>query len=183
MHYLNRSLFCALKLYLMKKLILGIVLLLVVVFGISSCIKNETTPPTTCTPLNVTAPSTEIATLKAYLDSVGIVATQDSRGFFYSFDTTGSSDTLHPTACSDVSVNYKGTFLNGTTFDSTQANTPVAFNLSRVIAGWQEAVPLMKRNAVMNLYLPPSLAYGSTAYQGIPANSYLIFKIELLAFN
>jgi hypothetical protein len=168
----------------MKKLILGIVLLLLVVFGISSCIKNNTTNPTyTCTPLDVTAPSSEVATLKAYLDSVGIDATLDNRGFFYSFDTTGATDTLHPTACSDVAVNYKGTFLNGTVFDSTKANSPATFNLSGVIAGWQEALPLMKRNAVMNLYLPPSLAYGSTNYQSIPANSYLIFKIQLLAFN
>ncbi len=169
----------------MKKLIPGIVLLLVIGLGISSCLKNETTPPTTtCTPLNVTAPSTEVATLKNYLDSVGIVATQDSRGFFYSFDSTGAAaDTLHPTPCSDVSVTYKGTFLNGVTFDSTQANAPVAVNLSRVIAGWQEALPLMKKNAVMNLYLPPSLAYGSTVYQGIPANSNLIFKIKLFDFD
>jgi FKBP-type peptidyl-prolyl cis-trans isomerase FkpA len=168
----------------MKKLILGIVLLLVVVFGISSCLKNDTTPPTrTCTPLTITAPSTEVATLKAYLDSVGIAATQDNRGFFYSFDTTGATDTLHPIPCSDVSVYYKGTFLNGTIFDSTAANAPASFNLGGVIAGWQEALPLMKGNAVMNLYLPPSLAYGSTTYRGIPANSYLIFKIQLLAFN
>jgi len=168
----------------MKKLILGIALLLVVVFSISSCIKNETTPPaTTCTPVNITAPFAEVATLKTYLDSVGIVATQDNRGFFYSFDTTGATDTLHPTPCSDVSVTYRGTYLNGTTFDSSHVTSPIAFNLSRVIAGWQEALPLMKRNAVMNLYLPPSLAYGSTDYQGIPANSYLIFKIQLYDFD
>ena len=168
----------------MKNLIPGIVILLVVGLSISSCIKNDTTPPTTtCTPLTVAAPSAEVATLKGYLDSVGIAATQDSRGFFYSFDTTGATDTLHPTPCSDVLVTYKGTFLNGTNFDSTKANSPAAFNLSRVIAGWQEALPLMKRNAVMNLYLPPSLAYGPTAYQGIPANSYLIFKIQLFDFN
>jgi FKBP-type peptidyl-prolyl cis-trans isomerase FkpA len=167
----------------MKKLILGIALLLVVVFSISSCIKNETTPPTTtCTPLTVTAPSGEVANLKAYLDSVGIVATQDYRGFFYSFDTTGSTDTLHPTACSNVGVTYRGTFLNGTVFDSTGTNNPIAINISGTIAGWQEAIPLMKNNAVMNLYLPPSLAYGSADYQSIPANSYLIFKIKLWGF-
>jgi FKBP-type peptidyl-prolyl cis-trans isomerase FkpA len=95
---------------LMKKLIPVILILLVVAVGISSCLKNETTTPT-CTPVTVTAPSTEVATLKAYLDSNGIAATQDSRGFFYSLDTSASTstDTLHPTACSDVSVTYRGT--------------------------------------------------------------------------
>jgi len=166
----------------MKKLILGVVLLLVIGFSISSCIKNETTHPV-CSPLTLSAPSGEVAALKTYLDSSGIVATQDSRGFFYTLDVSGSTDTLHPIRCSDVSVTYLGTFLNGTAFDSSGSNTPVSFNLSGVIAGWQEALPLMRKNAVMNLYLPPSLAYGSSDYHGIPANSNLIFKIKLLGFN
>src|SRR4051794_34150454 len=100
----------------MKKLISGILILLLVVVGISSCIKNDTTTPA-CTPLTFTAPSSEVATLKAYLDSTGIVATQDSRGFFYTIDDSVSTDTLHPTPCSDVSVTYLGTYPNGTAFD------------------------------------------------------------------
>ena len=166
----------------MKKWIPVILLLAATGVSISSCIKNDTTQPV-CTPLTVTAPSSEVATLKAYLDSNGIVATQDSRGFFYSIDASASTDTLHPTTCSDVSVTYTGTYQNGAVFDSTGANTPASFNLSGTIAGWQEAVPLMKKDAIMNLYLPPSLAYGASDYQGIPGNSYLIFKIKLLAFN
>jgi FKBP-type peptidyl-prolyl cis-trans isomerase FkpA len=166
----------------MRKWISAILILSVIVAGISSCLKNDNTTPT-CTPLTVTAPASEVATLKAYLDSNGIVATQDSRGFFYTMDDSGSTDTLHPTACSDVSVTYTGTFQNGTVFDSTGANSPITFNLSRVIAGWQEALPLMKGKATMNLYLPPSLAYGASDYNGIPGNSYLTFKIKLFAFN
>ena len=149
---------------------------------ISSCFKNETTTPV-CSPLTVAAPASEVAALKAYLDSNGIAATQDSRGFFYTIDASASTDTTHPTPCSDVSVTYTGTYLNGEVFDSTGAGTPASFNLSGTIAGWQEALPLMKKDAVMNLYLPPSLAYGSSDYQGIPGNSYLIFKINLLGFN
>jgi FKBP-type peptidyl-prolyl cis-trans isomerase FkpA len=181
-HFLQGALFCAKTIYSMKKLIPVILILLVIGLGISSCLKNETTTPT-CTPLTVTAPSSEVATLKAYLDSAGIVATQDSRGFFYTMDNSASTDTLQPTACSDVSVTYLGTYPNGTAFDSTGASAPISFNLSGVIAGWQEALPLMRKNATMNLYLPPSLAYGASDYHGIPGNSYLFFKIKLWGFN
>ena len=182
MQSLQGLLFCALKLVFMRKWIFAILILSVISAGISSCLKNDTTKPA-CSPLTIAAPSSEVATLKAYLDSSGIVATQDSRGFFYTLDASGSTDTLHPTTCSDLSVTYTGTFLNGTAFDSTGANTPASFNLSGTIAGWQEALPLMKKDAIMNLYLPPSLAYGASAYKGIPGNSYLIFKIKLLGFN
>lgn len=166
----------------MKKWIPVVLFAMVLGIGISSCLKNDTAPPA-CLPLNLTAPAAEVTALKAYLDSNGITATQDSRGFFYTIDASGSSDTAHPTRCSDISVTYTGRFLNGVVFDSTGTNTPISFNLSGTIAGWQEALPLMRKDATMMLYLPPSLAYGSQAYSSIPANSYLIFNIKLWAFN
>ena len=166
----------------MKKWIFSILILTVISIGIGSCIKNDTTTPA-CSPVTATAPGSEIAALKAYLDSNGIVATLDSRGFFYTLDASGSTDTSHPTVCSDVSVTYTGTFLNGVVFDSTGVDKPASFNLSGTILGWQEAVPLMKQNASMTLYLPPSLAYGPYDYNNIPGNSNLIFRIKLLSYN
>ncbi|MEJ7694533.1 FKBP-type peptidyl-prolyl cis-trans isomerase [Daejeonella sp.] len=166
----------------MKKCIRVVLIFSVIGIGISSCIKNDTAVPN-CLPLTKTAPASEVAILKGYIDSNHIVAIQDSRGFFYSIDSSASTDTAHPTTCSGVSVTYTGTFLNGTVFDSTGAGTPASFNLSGTIIGWQEALPLMKANANMALYLPPSLAYGASGYSRIPGNSYLIFKIKLLAFN
>jgi FKBP-type peptidyl-prolyl cis-trans isomerase FkpA len=165
----------------MKKWIPVVLIVSALGIGISSCIKNDTSRPA-CTPLTATAPASEVANLKAYLDSSGISAIQDSRGFFYTIESSGT-DTTHPTTCSDVSVTYTGTYLNGAVFDSTGANTPISFNLSGTIAGWQEAVPLMKKDGIINLYLPPSLAYGASDYQGIPGNSYLIFNIKLWGFN
>ena len=167
----------------MKKYIPFVLIFLVVGIAISSCIKNENTAVRTCPPITIMAPANEVAVLKAYIDSNHIVSTQDSRGFFYSIDSSASTDTAHPTTCSDVSVTYTGTYLNGTVFDSTGVNRPVSLNLSSTIVGWREAVPLMKENANMTLYLPPSLAYGPSGYSSIPGNSYLIFKIKLLAFN
>ena len=59
----------------------------------------------------------------------------------------------------------------------------VQFNLSGLIIGWQEGIPLIAPGGSITLYLPPSLAYGSTAVGSIPANSILVFTIDLLAVN
>lgn len=167
----------------MKKWGRVILIFSVIQAAITGCHKNDTIVPN-CSPVTKTAPESEVAFLKAYIDSNEIVATRDSRGFFYSIDSSASTDTAHPTICSAVSATYTGTFLDGTVFDSTGADRPVSFNLSGdIITGWKEAVPLMRKNANMTLYLPPSLAYGLSGYSTIPGNAYLIFRIKLLAFN
>ncbi len=83
-----------------------------------------------------------------------------------------------------VTVNYVGTFTNGTKFDSSyDAGRPYSFRVGagQVIAGWDQGVPGMKVGGKRRLTIPPSLAYGSSAYGQIPGNSTLVFEIELLA--
>jgi len=75
-----------------------------------------------------------------------------------------------------VVVNYVGKLTNGTIFDS---GNNVSFSLGGLITGWQEGIPLIAPGGSITLYLPPSLAYGSRATGSIPANSNLIFKIDL----
>lgn len=150
---------------------------------LAGCLKNDT-PTYDCSPVTSTAPASEVAALKTYLDTNGIVATQDSRGFFYTIDSSASTAAGHPTRCSAISVSYIGKLTNGAIFDSTTSPTrPASFNLSGVILGWQEAIPLMKTNSVMRLYLPPSLGYGASSNGPIPGNSILVFEdIRLQAF-
>jgi FKBP-type peptidyl-prolyl cis-trans isomerase FkpA len=133
-----------------------------------------------CNPATVTfkAPQTEVTALKQYIDANGIKATADDRGFYYVIDAPGSG--TKPTVCSNVTVNYTGTLTNGTQFDSGK---DVRFNLNQLIIGWQEGIPLIAPGGSITLYLPPSLAYGSQAQPGIPANSILVFKIDLLRIN
>ena len=162
--------------------------ILAFVFGgiliVGGCIKDSQPAQQNCSPVTTTAPTSEVSVLKAFLDSSHITATADNRGFFYTIDSSASvSIAGHPTICSDVSVIYTGTFLNGQAFDSSGANTPLSLSLSSTILGWQEAVPLMRSNAVMTLYLPPSLAYGAGGKGPIPPKANLIFYIRLLAFN
>lgn len=147
--------------------------ILIGVIAMAGCGKDRD-----CPSVNVTAPATEVANLKAYIDANSISATADPRGFYYSISAGGSGS--KPSICDNVTVAYVGKLTNGQTFDSSNSAT---FSLSGVITGWQEAVPLIGTGGSMVLYLPPSLAYGSAAVQGIPANSILIFTIDLKGFN
>ena len=83
-----------------------------------------------------------------------------------------------------VTVNYIGTLTNGTKFDSSyDAGKPFVFQIGagRVIAGWDQGVPGMKIGGKRRLTIPPSLAYGSTARGPIPANSTLLFDVDLVS--
>ena len=66
-------------------------------------------------------------------------------------------------------------------FYRTESGQPTALPLSGVIKGWQEALVLMKPGSKWQLYIPPELAYGASPRPGIPANSLLIFDVELMS--
>jgi len=87
-----------------------------------------------------------------------------------------------PTAESTVKVNYVGTLIDGTEFDSSiKRNEPAQFPVSGVIPGWTEALQLMPVGSKFKLYLPQSIAYGATgAGEAIKPYSTLIFEVELL---
>jgi FKBP-type peptidyl-prolyl cis-trans isomerase len=83
-----------------------------------------------------------------------------------------------------VTVNDVGTLTDGTKFDSSyDKGQPYTFRLGagQVIAGWDQGVPGMKVGGKRRLTIPPSLGYGSQPYGPIPANSTLIFEIELVS--
>lgn len=82
---------------------------------------------------------------------------------------------------STVTVHYTGKTIDGNIFDSSvQRGQPATFPLSQVIKGWTEGVSLMKEGSKVELYIPAELAYAGQEKPGIPANSALIFEVELL---
>lgn len=87
-----------------------------------------------------------------------------------------------PKATDKVSVNYRGTLLDGKEFDSSYSRgTPANFPVNGVIPGWTEALQLMKEGAKWKLFIPASLAYGEQGAGGvIGPNAVLLFEVELL---
>jgi FKBP-type peptidyl-prolyl cis-trans isomerase len=87
-----------------------------------------------------------------------------------------------PKAGDSVVVNYRGTLLNGTEFDSSyKSGQPATFQVDRVIPGWTEALQLMKPGAKWKLFIPPRLAYDMRSPPSIPPGSMLLFDVELIS--
>lgn len=84
-----------------------------------------------------------------------------------------------------VTVNYRGTLLDGTEFDSSyKRNQPATFQVGKVIPGWTEALQLMKEGSKWQLFIPANLAYGARgAGNVIEPNSTLIFDVELISLK
>ncbi len=80
-----------------------------------------------------------------------------------------------------VTVNYRGTLLDGTEFDSSyKRGQPAKFPVTGVIRGWTEALQKMQVGSKWKVFIPAELAYGEMGNRGIPPNSTLIFEVELL---
>ena len=91
-----------------------------------------------------------------------------------------------PTATDEVSVNYTGTLIDGTVFDSSyDRGEPATFPLNGVIPGWTEGLQLMPVGSTFRFIIPGDLAYGNTPPPGSPIQpgSVLVFEVELLNIN
>jgi len=89
-----------------------------------------------------------------------------------------------PTDKDNVKVNYHGTLIDGTVFDSSvDRKQPVVFPVTAVIKGWTEALKLMPVGSKYKLYIPQELAYGSREQGAIKPFSMLIFEVELISIE
>lgn len=131
---------------------------------------------------HVVAPLNEQQDVYNYISSYGMSAAKDSSGFYYQIIAEGSGS--NPNLCSQVEVTYTGKLSNGNSF----ANESTAFTLGSSIEGLKKGIPLIKKAGHIKLYIPPTLAYGSTDFKDkngtvvIPANSMLIFDLKLNTF-
>ena len=106
------------------------------------------------------------------------ITTTDS-GLQYEVLVTGGGATPGPT--DTVSAHYHGTFEDGRVFDSSvERGEPIDLPVNGVIAGWQEALQIMKEGDKWRLVVPPELGYGAAGVGPIPGNTTLIFEVELI---
>ncbi len=103
-------------------------------------------------------------------------------GIYYLIENEGEGE--HPKTSSRIKAHYTGTFLNGEKFDSSvDRGQPLSFELGGVIKGWGESIPMLKKGGKGKFLIPSNLAYGSMDRGRIPANSILVFDIELIDFQ
>jgi len=103
-------------------------------------------------------------------------------GLQYKVITEGKGET--PKATDTVTVNYQGTLIDGTEFDSSyKRGEPATFPVTGVIKGWTEALQLMKEGSKWQLVIPADLAYGERGGGPIGPNSVLIFEVELISIK
>lgn len=108
----------------------------------------------------------------------GVITTES--GLQYKVITMGKGE--KPTENSEIKVNYRGTTIDGTEFDSSYSrNEPTTFRVGQVIDGWKEGLQLMPVGSKFMFYIPQELAYGSREVSDeIKPYSALIFEVELL---
>lgn len=112
----------------------------------------------------------------------GVVTT--ASGLRYQVLASGPAGGRSPTINDTVTVHYKGTLTNGTVFDSSyERGAPATFGVGQVIPGWTEALQLMKTGDKWAIFIPAHLGYGPRSMGDIPANSDLVFQVELLQVN
>lgn len=124
----------------------------------------------------------ESKTMAKYIADNGITAQPTESGLYYIEKVKGKGKKVNPG--DTVMVNYKGMFLDGTMFDTSErAGKPVEFpiGVQAVIRGWDEGIPLMNIGGKAMLLMPSSLAYGEMgAGQSIPPFSPLVFEVEVV---
>tara|TARA_R110002049_G_scaffold302258_1_gene494984 strand:- start:49050 stop:49886 length:837 start_codon:yes stop_codon:yes gene_type:complete len=120
------------------------------------------------------------AQIQTYLTEKELTAQPTGTGLYYSIDTPGDG-VKKPTSTDNVSITYKGFFINGSVFD--QSSSPVNFNLKNVIKGFSEGLTYFTEGDMGTLYVPAHLGYGIYNYNGIPGGSVLIFEVKLISVN
>ncbi|HEX8880238.1 MAG TPA: FKBP-type peptidyl-prolyl cis-trans isomerase [Candidatus Acidoferrum sp.] len=121
------------------------------------------------------------AFLAANKTKTGVVALPSGLQYKILQEGTGPK----PTAADTVTVNYRGTLVDGTEFDSSyKRGQPASFPVGGIIKGWTEALLLMPVGSKWQLFIPPDLAYGPRqAGPTIGPNSTLVFEVELLSIQ
>lgn len=119
--------------------------------------------------------------IKQYLLDNNLDAEKHSSGLYYIIIVPGGGPS--PDINSSITIRYKGYFISGEVFDETSGSSTATFPLNALIEGWQIGIPLLKHGGAGQFFIPSELGYGNQQKGSIPANSVLIFDIELVDFD
>ena len=169
----------------MKKITLVLSIIAFVFLG--SCKNNESANEQNDESIDESVVETDeqdevVDLLSAFIEANNIEVEPTASGLYYVEIEAGTGEQAK--SGDIVRVHYTGTLLDGTKFDSSvDRDEPIEFNLGvgQVIQGWDEGIALMKVGGKATLIIPSDLAYGNQEVGGvIPANSPLVFNVELL---
>ena len=156
------------------KNILTVLTLTLVLFA--SCIDDDTNNDD----INIDYVTQNDEDIQKYITDNNLTAQKSSSGLYYVIDEPDTG--TQPVQTDNVTVAYKGYFLNGSVFDQSDA-AGISFNLQQVISGWTEGITYFKEGGSGILLIPAHLGYGNRDFRGIPGGSVLIFDIELISVN
>jgi FKBP-type peptidyl-prolyl cis-trans isomerase FkpA len=121
----------------------------------------------------------DIRLIKSYISENNLQAEETASGLHYIVNKEGNGN--FPTATSDVTVRYRGYFLDGKTFDQS-GEEGITFNLQQVIKGWTEGIPKFSEGGEGVLLIPSRLGYGQNGSGSIPGGTVLVFDVKLFQF-
>lgn len=120
------------------------------------------------------------ATIHKYAGDSSITLDSIPTGLYYHISLLGTGS--NPNISQNVLVNYKGYLINGSVFGTTNG-IPKQFQLDKLIKGWQDGIPLIKKGGKITLFIPSELAYGCQDAGTVPPNSVVIFDVDLIDFE
>jgi FKBP-type peptidyl-prolyl cis-trans isomerase FkpA len=152
-------------------------LFIVALLGLSSCLNSEPTPG----PSFADQLKKDSVIISDYLSSKGLIALTDPDKYGVRYIVNVDGNGFKPTSFADsVTVNYTLKLLPSET-QIEKSSAPTKFLLANLINGWKIGLPLIKEGSKATFYVPSGWGYGSAQSGAIPANSNLIFEIELIS--
>src|SRR5690554_6512273 len=117
--------------------------------------------------------------IQHYLDSTGIAMDKTEEGLYYSILEKGDGEEKirHQ---DQVTFSYRGSFLNGNVFQVIGKEDPLTYKVNQLIIGWQDALMMLKKGGRIHIIIPPQLGYAAQKTDLIPANTVLMYELEVL---
>ncbi|KDN55264.1 FKBP-type peptidyl-prolyl cis-trans isomerase [Flavobacterium seoulense] len=144
-----------------------------------SC-KKETSESSSVAPSEIPYITKNEKEIEDYVAKKGLKGTKSESGLYYVINNPGTGKQATP--ASNVTVAYKGYFMDGNVFDESDEKG-ISFGLNQVVKGWTEGISYLKEGGSAILVIPAKLGYGGSDNGKIPGGSVLVFEVKLISVN